>query len=675
MRTFGIHCAVLATAVVFSASASTAAAGRHRLQLDDFDRMAEVESPACSPDGQWVAYTVTTTDREDDEKKTAVWMVNWAGTEHVQATEPLSSASQPAFSPDGRYLSFLGARGADEKDHFYVIDRRGGEARRLTRVDGNILDYRWSPDGKQVALVIAGILSGAEAARPGTASVPKPIVLDRQAFKSDHGGYLTAAERPRIYVLDAATGTVRPLSADGRYAEQHPAWSPDSTQLAYVSNHDVNPDLSGAADLYVADLRAGGAARQLARFYLPNSQSLQWTADGRRIAYSIGLEPRLSAYIHDRLALIDVAGGTPAVLTEGLDRGVSHPVFGGPADRIAVLLEDDGSTYPASIGLGDGKARRLVSSPLSATAQCGAAGHLAVLASTDGAAKEILAVDNGRTRPLTHHNDALMAELELGTVEDMAFKSPDGTEIHGMIVKPPGFVPGRRYPTILWIHGGPQGQDEHGLAFDAYSPELKRQWFAAHGYVSIAVNYRGGSGRGAAFQRAIAGDWGHLEVMDLLAAVDHVVALGIADPDHLGIGGWSYGGILTDYTIASDQRFKAAVSGAGSGNQLSMFGSDQYAMQYMAEIGAPWKDPAPWIKVSYPFFHADRIKTPTLFVGGEKDFNVPIAGGEQMYLALKVQGIPAQLVVYPGQHHVFERPSYIRDLTERSLAWYDQYLR
>jgi dipeptidyl aminopeptidase/acylaminoacyl peptidase len=672
MHKMGILGFVLATAVSFPAA--PAAPARHPLELADLERMAEVESPACSPDGNWIAYTVTTIDREDDEKKTAVWMVDWAGREHVQATEPLSSASEPAFSPDGRYLSFLGSRGADEHDHFYVIDRRGGEARRLTPVDGNILEYRWSPDARQVALVVAGTLAAADASRPGAAVVPKPIVLDRVAFKTDHGGYRAAGELPRIYLLDVASGVVRPLSAEGRYAEQHPAWSPDSTQLAYVSNHDAEPDLSGAADLYVSDLRTGNV-RSLTRFYLPNAESLQWTADGRRIAYTIGLEPRLSAYIHDRLALIDASGGSPVIVTDALDRGVSHPVPGTAADRMSVLLEDDGSTYPASIDLRDGKARRLVAGPLSATAQCGAAGHVAVLASADTAAKEIHALDNGRLRALTHHNDALMAELELGAVEDIAFKSADGAEIHGMIVKPPGFVAGRRYPTVLWIHGGPQGQDEHGLAFDAYSPELKRQWFAAHGYVSIAVNYRGGSGRGAAFQRAILGDWGHLEVVDLLAAVDHVVALGVADPGRLGIGGWSYGGILTDYAIASDGRFKAAVSGAGSGNQLSMFGSDQYVMQYLQELGAPWKDPQPWIRVSYPFFHADRIHTPTLFVGGEKDFNVPIAGGEQMYQALRVQGVPTQLVVYPGQHHVFERPSYIRDLMERSLAWYDRYLK
>lgn len=672
MHKMGILSFVLAT--VASLPAEPAVPTRHTLEVADLERMVEVESPACSPDGNWIAYTVTTIDREDDEKKTAVWMVDWAGREHVQATEPLSSASSPEFSPDGRYLSFLGSRGADERDHFYVIDRRGGEARRLTRVDGNILEYRWSPDARQVALVVAGTPAAVDAARPGSAAVPKPIVLDRVAFKTDHGGYRAAGELPRIFLLDVASGVLRPLSAEGRYAEQHPAWSPDSGKLAYVSNHDAEPDLSGAADLYVSDLRTGNV-RALTRFFLPNAESVQWTADGRRIAYTVGLEPRLSAYIHDRLALIEAGGGSPVIVTEALDRGISHPVLGTVADRVSVLLEDDGSTYPASIDLRDGQARRLVAGPLSATAQCGAAGHVAVLASADTAAKEIHAIDGGRLRTLTHHNDSLMAELELGAVEDIAFKAADGAEIHGMIVKPPGFVAGRRYPTVLWIHGGPQGQDEHGLAFDAYSPELKRQWFAAHGYVSIAVNYRGGSGRGAAFQRAILGDWGHLEVMDLLAAVDHVVALGVADPGRLGIGGWSYGGILTDYTIASDGRFRAAVSGAGSGNQLSMFGSDQYVMQYMQELGAPWKDPQSWIRLSYPFFHADRIRTPTLFVGGEKDFNVPIAGGEQMYQALRVQGIPTQLVVYPGQHHVFERPSYIRDLMERSLAWYDRYLK
>jgi dipeptidyl aminopeptidase/acylaminoacyl peptidase len=198
---------------------------------------------------------------------------------------------------------------------------------------------------------------------------------------------------------------------------------------------------------------------------------------------------------------------------------------------------------------------------------------------------------------------------------------------------------------------------------------------AAQGYVVLAVNYRGSTGRGQKFQQSILADWGHREVQDLLAAVDDAVARGIADPAKLGIGGWSYGGILTDYTIASDPRFKAAISGAGSGNQTGMYGLDQYALQYNAELDTPWKNSALYLKLSYPFFHADRIHTPTLFLGGDKDFNVPIAGGEQMYLALRTLGVPTELIVYPGEFHVFTRPSFLKDRAERYVAWFAKYLK
>src|SRR5256886_6023332 len=221
---------------------------------------------------------------------------------------------------------------------------------------------------------------------------------------------------------------------------------------------------------------------------------------------------------------------------------------------------------------------------------------------------------------------------------------------------------------ILYVHGGPNGQDAHSFSFD-------RQWFAANGYVVISVNYRGSSGRGNAYQKAIFADWGNKEVVDLLGAVDHMVATGIADANRLGIGGWSYGGILTDYTIATDSRFTAAISGAGSALQTSMYGLDQYTRQYDNEIGPPWKAQDLWIKISYPFFHADRIKTPTLFLGGEKDFNVPVAGGEQMYQALRSLGVPAQLIVYPGEYHVLTRPSFLVDRSRRYLDWMGKYLK
>ena len=254
------------------------------------------------------------------------------------------------------------------------------------------------------------------------------------------------------------------------------------------------------------------------------------------------------------------------------------------------------------------------------------------------------ALENGRLRKLTTHNDAWLGGVLLGSTEEFSSTSADKTEVHGLIVKPPTFTPGRRYPALLRIHGGPNSQDEHSFNFE-------RELFAANGYVVVAVNYRGSNGRGNAYQKAIFADWGNKEVVDLLGAMDHVEKLGFVDPDRLGIGGWSYGGILTNYTIASDRRFKAATSGAGSSNQISMYGSDQYIQQYEQELGPPWKSQDLWIKLSYPFFHADRIKTPTLFMCGEKDFNVPLIGSEQMYQALRSLDVKTELVIYPGQHH------------------------
>jgi dipeptidyl aminopeptidase/acylaminoacyl peptidase len=294
-------------------------------------------------------------------------------------------------------------------------------------------------------------------------------------------------------------------------------------------------------------------------------------------------------------------------------------------------------------------------------------GAMALLSTTGTEPAEVYALENGNLRRLSHENDAWVNGLQLAATEDFSCTAKDGTEVHGLMVKPPSYVAGRKYPTFLFIHGGPNGQDEHSFSFD-------RQFFAANGFVVLAVNYRGSSGRGSAYQKAIFADWGHKEVVDLLAAVDHAIAIGVADPDKLVIGGWSYGGILTDYTIATDTRFKAAVSGAGSALQLTMYGMDQYISQYELELGPPWKSLEPWIKVSYPFLHADRIKTPTLFLGGEKDFNVPVGGGEQMYQALKSLGLDTQLVIYPGQYHGITTPSYVRDRLERYLAWFTAHL-
>ena len=295
-------------------------------------------------------------------------------------------------------------------------------------------------------------------------------------------------------------------------------------------------------------------------------------------------------------------------------------------------------------------------------------GHVAVLASDPRTPEEVYAVDPSGLRALTRQNQEWVSGIEFGAVEETKCTSKDGTEIHGFVVRPPGYEAGRRYPAVLRIHGGPVGQFEN--AFDS-----EWQWLAANGYVVIAANPRGSSGRGEKFQSAIYADWGHRDVEDVLAAVDDAVTRGLADPDRLAVGGWSYGGMMTNYVIASTTRFKAATSGAGTSNALTGYGTDEYIREYEQELGTPWRNVDNYIRVSFPFLHADRIKTPTLFLCGDQDFNVPLINSEQMYQALRSLGIPTELIIYPGQHHGIRKPTFQRDRLERYVAWYDRYTK
>jgi dipeptidyl aminopeptidase/acylaminoacyl peptidase len=253
----------------------------------------------------------------------------------------------------------------------------------------------------------------------------------------------------------------------------------------------------------------------------------------------------------------------------------------------------------------------------------------------------------GKFRRLTHHQQAWLEKVKLAYVKPFKSVSKDGTQVSGLLFTPDSLT-NKKLPFILYIHGGPVGQDD-------YSFDATRQILASAGYAVAAVNYRGSSGRGINYTTTINADWGNKEVMDLQGAVDELVKQGIADPDRLGVGGWSYGGILTDFMIASDTRFKAAASGAGSALQIANYGIDQYVLQYDNELGQPWKSMDAYNKISYPFLHADRIKTPVLFMSGLKDFNVPTAGSEHMYQALKSLGSTCRT-----------------DLISRSKPWHKQ---
>jgi dipeptidyl aminopeptidase/acylaminoacyl peptidase len=646
------------------AISADADAARRSLSPDDLYLIQDVTDPQVSPDGGWVAYVLTTNDREADEERSAIWMVRWDGTQRLALTPAAEQTAQPRWSPDGRYLAFLEAPAGSDKVQIMLQDRRGGDARQLTTVTGEIGGYVWAPDGRRIAYAMVQNDAG---------PAPKPIVIDAFHFKQDADGYLGAGGERHLYLLDVESKASRKLTGDPKYNEDLPVWSPDGRSIAFVRTHEQGTDQDGREDVDVIEAQPDAVVRTVVRPFAPNAQKLAWSPDGKWIAYLQGLEPKFNAYMQDRLAVVPAEGGPARSLSDKLDRAVTSFAFAPGSRSVLITVEDDRAAYPARIDLTDGAiVRETAPGAFVASALSSAAGHSALLESTDAQPAEVCALEGGRLRRLTAHNEEVLARLQLGPVDELSFKSKDGAEIHALMVKPPDFVPGRRYPTVLWIHGGPNGQDEHSLVLDGY--QFEPQMFAARGFVVLRVNYRGGSGRGIGFAKAIVADWGHKEVEDLLGGVDYLVKAGIADPSRLAVGGWSYGGILTDYTIASDRRFKAAISGAGSANQLATYGSDEYILQYNNELGPPWANTALWLKVSYPFFHADRIHTPTLFLGGEKDFNVPITGGEQMYQSLRTLGVPAQLVVYPGQHHVFTRPSFVKDLAERMSGWLDRYI-
>ncbi|WP_234734664.1 S9 family peptidase [Tellurirhabdus bombi] len=653
---------LLLTSLLLSGITLAQTPAKRPMRPSDIERLQGISDPQVSPDGSWVAYVLSSVDAAKDKRNADVWMVSWDGQQSVQLTNSPDSESRPRWSPDGKYLSFMAARNGSESQ-LWLLDRRGGEGKKLTDLKGEIEEYEWSPDGKKIALIIKD-KSVADSAK-GKARTP--YLVDRYQFKQDIKGYLD--RRPaHLYLFDVATKKLDTLTT-GIHDESTPVWSPDGTKIAFVSNRTADPDKNENTDLWLIDTRRGATPRQLTT-WAGRDYNPVWSPDGKRLAYLRSTSAdNFIMYDQPTLNVLAVDGGEPTILSKALDRPVRNPRWSTDGQSIAVLVDDDRQAYVGQYALNTGKFTKVIGGDRIFTdlKNQGSGSWLTMMAEPQ-LPGELYALEGGNLRRLTKIQDEFVASLQLASVEGFTSRSKDGTQVSGLLYRPSNIPADKKLPLILYIHGGPVSQDTYGF-------DLTRQLLAAGGYAVAAVNYRGSSGRGLAYCKAIYADWGNKEVADILGATDYLVQKGIADPERMGIGGWSYGGILTNYTIATDTRFKAAASGAGSSLQLTMYGSDQYVNQYEHELGTPWKNLDKWLKLSYPFLKADRIKTPTQFMASEKDFNVPVAGSEQMYQALTSLGVPTQLIIYPGQFHGITTPSYQRDRIERYLQWFDKYLK
>ena len=639
---------------------------RRPLQPDDIFSLKSVSDPRISPDGAWVAYSVTTLDRKEDSSDTDLYMVAASGGAPIRLTTSKKPENTPRWSPDGRYLAFLSARDG-KKPQVFLLDRRGGDAQAITDYKTGASAIAWSPDSSKLALLVSEPDPNDPEGTEEKDKKPKPHVITRLQFMRDGDGYLNDVKR-HIHVFDIATKADLQLTSD-RYDDGAPAWAPDGSLIAFSANRTDNPDANDNSDIYVIEPRAGAKPRAVTTS--PGGDgSPVFSPDSKSIAYLAGGDSKDIWYATNNLAIVPVAGGAPKILTTGLDRNLSRPTFTPSGEQVVFLLEDAGNVHLARVPAAGGAVVRIFAGERDISAfDISKTADTAILQSQPQQPSEVYVVkgaEAGEPVRVSHVNDEFLAKIALGTVERFKAKSADGTMIDAYLTRPPD-APAGKLPTILRIHGGPVAQYSTGF-------NLEWQMLAAKGFAVVAANPRGSSGYGEAFQRGVDKEWGGKAYLDVMAAVDTAIAMGVADPDRLGVGGWSYGGILTDHVISKTTRFKAAISGASEFNYLANYGTDHYQRQWEAELGLPWQNTALWIKLS-PFYRLDKIVTPTLVVGGDADMNVPILGGQQLYQGLRRLGRETELVIYPGETHSIRRPSFQQDRFERYLAWYSKYLK
>ena len=638
------------------------------LTVDDLLALESVGNPQVSPDGKWVAYTVSSRDMEEDKRMTQIWMVSSDGGTPIPMTSADYSASNLRWSPDNKYLSFSASKGEDAKSQVWRLNRLGGEATQVTNVKQGISNFEWSPDGNRLLLIIQDPKASDLTEDKDDDEKPLPHVIDRMQFKRDYVGYLDRRRR-HIYVYTPGNENPTQLTF-GDYDNSNPVWSPDGKSIAFVSDRSEDPDLHWGTDVWIVEVDDPDSEIIQVTTNEGRDDSPTWSPDGRSIAYrtATGYDVGGSALTPTRYLASTVIGRDERkILTPKLDRNVADPKYSADGKKIYFKLEDSGQVHFASVDKDGRRLTRNLEQQVNVRDFSLVGGKIVLLLGRQDQPAEIYQFDDGALDQLTNVSNKALNGVARASVEKLQFKSADGTLVEAFYYRPIDFDNSKRYPTILWLHGGPASQF-------TYDFSTTGQLYAANGYAVIMPNPRGSVGYGEEFAKGTVAKWGERDFEDVMAAVDYGIELGFVDPNRLGVGGWSYGGILTNFVITQTERFNAAMSGASLGLTTANYGHDHYQLMYELEFGLPWEFPERWVKLS-PFSKVQNITTPTLWMGGALDWNVPIINSEQMYIGMKRLGRDTQLVVYPGEHHGIRRPSFEKDRLERWLSWFDEHLK
>jgi dipeptidyl aminopeptidase/acylaminoacyl peptidase len=652
--------------------------GRRPMLPQDLTRIRFVSDPQISPDGRQVACVVTTLSEEKDQYLANIWLVDSAGGEPRRFTTGPKRDTKPRWSPDGTRLAFLSERDGQAKVQLYVMPTAGGEPTRLTDCPNGVMSYVWSPDGTRIAFVArVGGWQDPESAEERQKSKPARVITALK-YKANGEGFVYD-RRPHIFVIPAAGGEARQLT-DGDFADSDPAWSPDGAHLAFTSARHDDRDHDNASDVWIIAAQ-GGDPRRLTDTAGPVSAPA-FSPDGRAVAY-LGHRYRHEAGRNKRVYTMPVAGGTPTCLTATLDRTCVPffsnvaPLWSADGHWVTFAAEDQGDV-PIYRVRADGTAppERIIGGERQVTGLSSSRdGALLAFTATDPVSPAdvwLCHADGTGEKPLTEMNRGWKAEVARSQPERFRYERA-GRQLDGWVMRPFGFTPGRRYPALLNIHGGPHTQYGHNF-FDEF------QVYAGAGYAVIYTNPRGSQGYGEDFTRAVIGDWGGGDFADVMAGLDEALRrFDFIDPDRLGVMGGSYGGFLTSWTVGHTDRFKAACSERAVNNTYTLFGTSDIGHSFSeAQSGyLPWEN-MQWYVDHSPLTYAKDIATPLLIIHSEGDLRCPMEQAEQLFVALKKQRKEVVFVRFPDEDHELTRAGKPRHRLERFrfiLEWFGRYLQ
>lgn len=665
--------------------ASTAQeAAKHPITFDDMIKMHRVSEPQISIDGKWVAYTVATPDMDANRNVTNIWVVSTTGGAPTQLTQS-GHDSSPVWSPDGRRIAFLSSRSGETQ--VYLLPLEGGEAQRLTKLSTGADLVKWSPDGKTIAFTSSVYPDckdddcNKQRDEEKEKDKVKAHVADHLLYR--HWTHWNEGKRSHLFVVpadgrsapqDLTSGADYDVPPDQRGGPGDINFSPDGKEICFTAVTDKMEAVSTNGDLFTVPV-AGGEIKRIT-IQLGFDGEPVYSPDGKYIAYHAQFERE---YESDRwrVMLYDRQTGTSENLTEGFDRSADELAWSADSKSIYFTAENETQKplYEMAARAG-GEPKKILADTYNASMSLSGTGKTMAFERTSlTMPAEVFTASNDGSgvRQLTHHNEAILATLEMHPQETFWFDGADGTKIEAMLVRPPKFDANKKYPLLVLLHGGPQT-----MWSNAWGYRWNEEVFSAPGYVTLMINRRGSTGYGQKFTDEITNDWGGKAYVDVMNGVDYALKkYPFIDSTRMAAAGGSYGGYMADWIATHNGRFKAIISHAGVYDNVAMYATDELWFEEHDMQGTPWSNPESyhkWAPVTYAG-ELGKFKTPTLVICGERDYRVPYTQSLEFFNELQRQGVPSKLVVFPDEGHWILKPQNARFWYKTFFDWLAFYLR